>query len=186
MITCSTTRRTGRLHHSEAWGTLAFTCLLLACAPFLENQAGAPGDQRVTLKARAGASGSWCCWRGFRGERDDRPNSRSWAAWRTGGGCRSSWWGILGLVIGWAYLTSRRPPALAARTSQGVADEGNGGSRWRLSPGDEPRWRSSRGLKRRPGFGPVRAGRRGCSRSGSTKSAATSAWAARRAHSRRL
>ncbi len=91
-----------RSTHAQAWGTLAFTCLLLAwCA--IPREPGRRRNVWVTLKA-LGAVGLLVLLASFRGERGPAEfpilgRVENWA-W-----LRSGWWGILGL-IGWAYLTS--------------------------------------------------------------------------------
>jgi predicted acyltransferase len=87
---------------AEAWGTIAFTCLLLAWCTIPRE----PGRGRyvwIGLKA-LGVVGLVALLALFRGERGpaDFPvvgRVEDWA-W-----LRSGWWGILGL-IGWAYLTA--------------------------------------------------------------------------------
>jgi predicted acyltransferase len=91
-----------RSTHALAWGTLAFTCLLLAwCA--IPREAGRGRNVWIALRA-LGVVGIVTLLVLFRGERGpaDVPfvgRVENWA-W-----LRSGWWGILGL-IGWAYLTA--------------------------------------------------------------------------------
>ena len=91
-----------RSTHAQAWGTLAFTCLLLAwCA--IPREPGRRRNVWVTLKA-LGVVGLVVLLAIFRGERGPAEfpilgRVENWA-W-----LRSGWWGILGL-IGWAYLTA--------------------------------------------------------------------------------
>ncbi len=88
--------------HAQAWGTLAFTCLLLAwCA--IPREPGRRRNVWVALKA-LGVVGLLVLLATFRGERGPAEfpilgRVENWA-W-----LRSGWWGILGL-IGWAYLTA--------------------------------------------------------------------------------
>jgi predicted acyltransferase len=91
-----------RSTHAQAWGTLAFTCLLLAwCA--IPREPGRRRNVWVALKA-LGVIGLFALLAIFRGERGPAEfpilgRLENWA-W-----LRSGWWGILGL-IGWAYLTA--------------------------------------------------------------------------------
>ena len=91
-----------RSTHAQAWGTLAFTCLLLAwCA--IPREPGRRRNVWIALKA-LGVVGLVVLLAIFRGERGPAEfpilgRVENWA-W-----LRSGWWGILGL-IGWAYLTA--------------------------------------------------------------------------------
>ena len=91
-----------RSTHAQAWGTLAFTCLLLSwCA--IPREPGRRRNVWVALKA-LGVVGLIALLAIFRGERGPAEfpilgRVENWA-W-----LRSGWWGILGL-IGWAYLTA--------------------------------------------------------------------------------
>ena len=147
-------------------------------APFLENQAGA-GTVWIALKA-LGVVGLMALLAIFRGERGPAEfpivgRVEDWA-W-----LRSGWWGILGL-IGWAYLTAalltlgfgRRREwlmgAMALLMALHLAMNHDG----LFSRVEKKAWLGLR-LGRPPRH----------SRSGSTGSIATSAWATRRARWRR-
>jgi predicted acyltransferase len=90
-----------RSPHATAWGTLAFSCLLLAwCA--IPREAGRRRNLWIALKT-IGILGLVALLVLFRGERGPAElpiagRVEDWSWLRTG------WWGILGL-IGWAYLT---------------------------------------------------------------------------------
>jgi len=88
--------------HAQAWGTLAFTSLLLAwCA--IPREPGRRRNVYIALKALGvvGLVALLALFRGNRGPADFPIVGRvdDWVWLRTG------WWGILGL-IGWGYLTA--------------------------------------------------------------------------------
>jgi predicted acyltransferase len=88
--------------HAEAWGLLAFTCLLLAWCT-IPREPGLRRNVWIALKA-LGVVGLLAALAIFRGNRGPTEfpivgHVEDWA-W-----LRSGWWGILGL-IGWAYLTA--------------------------------------------------------------------------------
>jgi predicted acyltransferase len=88
--------------HAQAWGTAAFSCLLLAwCA--IPREPGRGRNLFIALKV-LGMAGLVVLLALFRGEQGPAEfpivgRVEDWAWLRTG------WWGILGL-IGWAYLTA--------------------------------------------------------------------------------